>query len=101
MARRRRYATRTRYVKKYVRRRASRKSLNSALKPIAGGVITGVIQSVVPNNLAGGLADSAVPLGVGYALNNNTLMTLGGYQVGLKLANMFTGNATGGSNFFE
>lgn len=99
----RRHGTRTRYVKKYVRSRGSRAGLKGAIMPIIGGVATGVVQSFIPNDMLGGFADSAAPLAVGYMLNDKTLMTIGGYQIGLKLAQgIGGGNAAGsGAGFYE
>lgn len=89
MARRRRtYSSRprTRTVTKYVRSRASKSGLKGMTKPLIGGVVTGVIQSAIPNDALMGFGDVAVPIGVGYFMNDKTLMTLGAYQAGLKLS---------------
>ena len=94
MARRTRTKTRYRTVKKYVRR-AGKGSLKGATKPILAGLVTGAVQSVIPDDMLGGYADSLAPLGVGYIMNDKTLMTIGGYQIGLKLASGFTGAQTG------
>jgi len=86
---RRRRVTRT--ATRYVRSRGSRSALQGAIKPIAAGAITGVIQSIIPDNLFGGYADKAAPIAVGYFMNDKTLMTIGGYQLGVQLASGMTG----------
>lgn len=88
MARRRSSAprSRTRTVTKYVRSRGSKASLKSLINPMIAGVVTGVAQSFIPNNALGGYADSLVPIGVGYVMNDKALQTIGAYQLGIKLA---------------
>lgn len=65
---------------------------------VIDGVIVGAVQNIIPNNALGGFADSLVPLGVGWFRKNQTLQTIGGYQLGLKLAGVMTG-VQGGSGF--
>lgn len=92
---RRRARTRTRTVTKYVRSRGSKSALKGLTKPLLGGVVTGFAQSMIPNNALGGFGDAAVPIAVGYFMNDKTLMTLGAYQIGLKLSG---GLGMGGGN---
>lgn len=105
MARRKTYRrprTRTRTVTRYVRSRGSRSALTGAMKPIIGGMATGAIQSFIPDNALGGYGDSLAPIGVGYFMKDKTLMTIGGYQLGLKLAGSMMGGKTAtNSGFFE
>ena len=90
MARRRK--TRTRYVTrtKRVYRKARGFGKGGILGNVIDGVLVGAIQGMVPNNLAGGWVDAAVPLGVGWFRKNTTLQTIGGYQLGLKIAEGFS-----------
>jgi hypothetical protein len=94
----RRYVTK---AKRYARSRASKASLMGAIKPIGAGIAVGVIQSMVPNDALAGYGDSLVPLGVGFFMNDKTLLTLGGYQLGLKLASGITGGMTSGGPAFS
>lgn len=89
MAKRKSSGTRTRTVTKYVRSRASGKSLKAMTKPLMAGVVTGVVQQLVPNGALGGYGDALVPVATGYIMNDKTLMTIGAYQLGAKLASGF------------
>ena len=75
-----------RRAKTYARGRVSKAGLKSIIRPVTAGLITGVVQSYVPNDALGGYADSLIPVGVGWFMNDPTLMTIGGYQLGIKLA---------------
>lgn len=58
---------------------------------ILDGVIVGAVQGMVPANALWGYGDSLVPIGVGWFRKNKTLQTIGGYQLGLKVAQGFSG----------
>lgn len=97
MARRR---ARRRYVRRagaYTRGRASVPGIKGMVKPITAGLITGAIQSFIPNDALGGYGDTLVPLAVGWFMNDRTLQTIGGYQLGVKIASNMGGsvNASG------
>ena len=62
---------------------------------IIDGVIVGAIQGVIPDDALMGYGDTLVPIGVGWFRKNPTLQTIGGYQLGLKLAQGF---ASGGAS---
>ena len=100
MARRRTYR-RTRRARPAARRVYSR-ARGSGQQKIVGnvidGVIVGAVQNVIPNNALYGFGDVLVPLGVGWFRKNPVLQTIGGYQLGLKLAGLLTG-VSGGSGF--
>ena len=68
------------------------------VKNIVGGAITGAVQSAIPNNALGGFGDALAPIGVGAVMKNHTLQSVGGYQLGIKLASGITGaeSAVGG-----
>ena len=86
---------RTRYTK--AKRRVSRArgfGKGGVIGNMIDGVLVGAVQGMIPNNLLGGYADAIVPLGVGWFRKNPTLQTIGGYQLGLKLA----GTIAGGGN---
>lgn len=87
-------------------RRSGYKSRKAGINRVAGnvvdGVLTGVAQSVIPDSIP--FADELAPIGVGWFRKNDTLMTLGGYSLGTKLASMITGgfggNSTGKGGLF-
>lgn len=58
---------------------------------VLDGVIVGAVQGMVPDNALWGYGDSLVPIGVGWFRKNKTLQTIGGYQLGLKIAGSFAG----------
>ena len=96
MARRRSYArTRTVYRKA---RRTYRRSRGFGKGGMVGniidGAITGAIQGIIPDNALYGFGDTAAILGVGWFRKNATLQTIGGYQLGLKLASKMAGGQT-------
>jgi len=93
MARRRTY----RRARSYTRSRASPRGLKGMMKPITAGIITGAVQSFIPNDALGGYGDTIAPLAVGWFMNDKTLQTIGGYQLGVKLASNMGGslNASG------
>lgn len=63
---------------------------------VVDGVLTGAIQNVVPAGALGGFAHPLVPIAIGWFRKNKTLQTIGGYQLGLKLASgMGAGNGSG------
>ena len=97
MARRRR-ATR-RYYPRARRsvRRARGLGKGGIIGNVIDGVLTGAIQGIIPNNALWGYGDSLAPIAVGWFRKNPTLQTIGGYQLGLKIAGSFTaGGATPG-----
>jgi hypothetical protein len=67
------------------------------MKPITAGIITGAVQSFIPNDALGGYGDTVAPLAVGWFMNDRTLQTIGGYQLGVKIASQLGGsmNASG------
>lgn len=105
MAKRRRKSTRRRAVYSRARRGGytSRKAgLGAVINNVLDGLIVGGVQSFIPNDALGGFADTLAPIGVGWFRKNDTLMTIGGYQLGIKLAQKFggaTGAATGGGAY--
>jgi len=57
---------------------------------IIDGVLVGAIQGIIPNDALMGYGDTLVPIGVGWFRKNPTLQTIGGYQLGLKIASSMT-----------
>lgn len=88
MARRRR-KTVTRYVRSARRGYRRRGGFKAPLKKMAPGFLSGVIQSFVPNDALGGFADPAVPAVVGYLMKDDTMMSLGAYQLGIRASQKF------------
>lgn len=86
MARRRRYAR---------ARRTYRKARGFGGGGIVGnvvdGVLTGAVQGMIPNDALMGYGDSLAPIAIGWFRKNKTLQTIGGYQLGLKIASSMTG----------
>lgn len=74
--------------------------LNSIVKPVLGGVITGMAQSYIPDTALGGFGDVAVPVVVGMVMKDKTLVTIGAYQAGLKIAGNFGGTSTSSTGGF-
>jgi hypothetical protein len=58
-------------------------------KKLAPGFVAGVAQSMVPNDAMGGWLDPIIPVGVGYFFKNDTLSTIGSYQLGIQAARTF------------
>lgn len=56
------------------------------LGTILDGAIVGGIQGMIPDDALWGYGDALVPIGVGWFRKNDTLKTIGGYQLGLKIA---------------
>jgi len=82
---------RTRYVRaKKTYKRARGMGKGKLIGNVIDGVLVGAIQGVIPNDFLMGYGDSLVPLGVGWFRKNPTLQTIGGYQLGLKLASSFS-----------
>lgn len=81
------------------RRRTYRKKVSRArgfggggvVGNVLDGVIVGAVQGMVPNNALWGYGDALVPIGVGWFRKNKVLQTIGGYQLGLKIASGFAG----------
>lgn len=89
---RRRVRIRTRYVRaKRGARRARGIGGGGLVGNVLDGVIVGAIQGMVPQDALWGYGDSLVPIGVGWFRKNKTLQTIGGYQLGLKIAQGFSG----------
>ena len=64
---------------------------------IVDGVLVGAVQGVIPDDFLMGYGDTMVPLAVGWFRKNSTLQTIGGYQLGLKIASsMAQGGASPG-----
>ena len=61
---------------------------------VLDGVIVGAVQGMIPNDALFGYGDSLVPIGVGWFRKNKTLQTIGGYQLGLKVAQGFAGQGS-------
>ena len=80
-------------TKKYAKRLFAGKkaTVDKVTANVLDGLLVGGIQSYVPNDALMGFADTLVPIGVGWFRNNDTLMTIGGYQLGIKLAARFGG----------
>jgi len=70
-------------------RRYAKAGLGTVAKPVMAGALTGIVQSFIPNDALGGVGDAAVPIAVGYFMKDKTLITIGGYQLGVKLASGF------------
>lgn len=66
---------------------------------IIDGAMTGAIQGIIPDNALWGFGDSLAVLGVGWFRKNATLQTIGGYQLGLKLASQMAGGKGGAAGF--
>ena len=98
MARRRYPRTRTRYVRaKRTYRKARGWGKGGIVGNVIDGVLVGAIQGIVPNNALWGYGDALVPIGVGWFRKNAVLQTIGGYQLGLKIAQgMTAGGASPG-----
>ncbi|GAH96110.1 unnamed protein product [marine sediment metagenome] len=103
MAKRRRKSARRAYSKARRGGYTSRKAgMGAVINNVLDGLMVGGVQSFVPNDALGGFADTLAPIGVGWFRKNDTLMTIGGYQLGIKLAQKYggaTGAATGGGAY--
>lgn len=98
MARRRRRSySRPRRVYRYVSRsRARSYAPRGQGKQIIDGLMAGAGGAIASKYIGNSaLVQPAVNIGVGYFRRNSTLKTLGGVQLGVALANMFTGNGAG------
>ena len=98
MARRRTARRRAPAARRVYRRARAGAGKQKIVGNVIDGVIVGAIQNVIPNNALYGFGDVLVPLGVGWFRKNPVLQTIGGYQLGLKLAGLMTG-VQGGSGF--
>jgi len=58
---------------------------------VLDGVMTGAVQGMIPNDALWGYGDSMAPIAVGWFRKNKTLQTIGGYQLGLKIAGGLAG----------
>jgi hypothetical protein len=90
MARRRSYNRRS-YRRYYPKaRRVYSRARGSSNKKLMGnvldGAVVGAVQGMVPDNALWGYGDALVPIGVGWFRKNPVLQTIGGYQLGLKIA---------------
>lgn len=81
-------------ARSYTKGLMSKKTIDKVINNGIAGILTGAIQQKVPNDALWGYADSIVPIGVGAFMDNDTLITLGSYQVGIKLAAQLTGGGT-------
>ncbi len=61
---------------------------------VLDGMLTGAAQGMIPDNALWGYGDALVPIGVGWFRKNKTLQTIGGYQLGLKIAQGFSGQGS-------
>jgi len=68
-------------------------SLQTVLKAAIAGGVTGAVQNAIPDDALGGYGDVLVPIVVGMVTKNQTLQTIGGYQLGAKFASGLTGTA--------
>jgi len=66
---------------------------------VIDGVMTGAVQGLIPAGALWGYGDSLAPIAIGWFRKNKTLQTIGGYQLGLKIAQGFAGN--GGTPGFK
>ena len=66
---------------------------------VLDGVIVGAVQGMVPADALMGYGDALVPIGVGWFRKNKTLQTIGGYQLGLKIAGSMAGQGAGTMGF--
>lgn len=66
---------------------------------VLDGVIVGAVQGMVPAGALWGFGDALVPIGVGWFRKNNVLQTIGGYQLGLKIAQGMAGQGLGTAGF--
>ena len=89
---------RTRYAKaRRTYRKARGFGKGGVIGNIVDGVLVGAVQGVIPNDFLMGYGDALVPIGVGWFRKNSTLQTIGGYQLGLKIAqSMQQGGASPG-----
>jgi len=97
MARRR--ARRQSYprARRAVRRARGFGGKKAIIKNVMDGAIVGAAQSVIPSDALWGYGDALVPVAVGWFRKNPTLQTIGGYQIGMKLASSFSqGGSTPG-----
>lgn len=102
---RRTYKPKKRVVRMARRRRTYRRRISRArgfggggvVGNVLDGVIVGAVQGMVPNNALWGFGDALVPIGVGWFRKNKVLQTIGGYQLGLKIAGGF--GSGGGAGF--
>ena len=93
--RRRSYASapRRRTVTRRIRSAAKGKaSMKKVTNTLIDGMLVGAAQNFIPNDALMGYADDVVPIAVGWFRGNETLMTIGGYGLGVKLASQLTGN---------
>lgn len=79
--------------------RARRFGAGGVIGNVLDGVIVGAVQGMIPNNALMGYGDALVPIGVGWFRKNKTLQTIGGYQLGLKIANQMAGQGIGTAGF--
>ena len=89
--------------KKSYRRKGGGKS--AVMKAAIDGAIAGVAPGLVrrfAGNVFGNLTEGITLFGVGYIRKNNTLVTLGAFQLGQSLGSGFMGNGNGnGNGFYE
>ncbi len=84
-----------RSYKKYARRA---RTAGGSMKPIIDGAIAGA-GGQLASGFLGNYSMPVVTLGVGYFRKNNTLKTLGAYELGQMLAGGFSGGNGGGGGF--
>jgi len=99
MARRKRYYSRAR---SYVRR-ARGGGGNGNMKGIVDGLLAGVAGGVA-SKYVGSYGQPAATIGIGWFRHNNTLMTLGGIQLGQMVGSMVglgNGNGNGNGGFYQ
>lgn len=100
MARYKRFRRRASAARSYAGRgRSFGKGGSGLMGNVIDGAMVGVIQGIVPDDMFFGMVDPLAMIGVGWFRKNQTLQTLGGYQLGLKATQFFGGGrtATGGS----
>jgi hypothetical protein len=56
---------------------------------VIDGAMVGVIQGIIPDDMLYGMVDPLAMIGVGWFRKNQTLQTMGGYQLGLKATQFF------------
>jgi len=94
----RRKKTTTRYRTRTVYRRA-RSSIGST-KGIIDGAIAGAVSSIA-EGFFGGWGSVIGTLATGYFMKNNTLKTIGGFQLGDMIGDMIHPGKPGSGNIFE
>ena len=63
---------------------------------VIDGAMVGVIQGIIPDDMLFGMVDPLAMIGVGWFRKNQTLQTMGGYQLGLKATQFFGMGKTAG-----